>query len=128
MLKIHLFLSLFSLDYCILLNKLDNIQIVNNAYQTLYYKTQDECVCEMMKSNGTKLTLNYLSTNQTCLLFHSNLTTFAVQLNLNYTVIYTNEFALVAMFRKFDEKYCMTICKSSLKCIESTTSTPTPSK
>ncbi|CAF4263481.1 unnamed protein product, partial [Adineta steineri] len=64
---------------------------VGNMYNTLLNVTEDQCICEMIKVNDSISALNYFSTNQTCQLFRSNMSTIFVEFYLNSTIIFLNQ-------------------------------------
>ncbi|CAF4191357.1 unnamed protein product [Adineta steineri] len=84
-------LSLFCVCNSIPITKIQNIIIVGNMYNNLFNVTEDQCICEMIKVNDSISALNYFSTNQTCQLYRSNISTIYVEFYLNSTIIFLNQ-------------------------------------
>jgi hypothetical protein len=92
---------ILSLADSILLNNVEHARLTGDSYQTLFNRTKDDCVCEMLKSNETLVAFNYVATNQTCQLFRSNQTAALIQLDIDSSLIFTNQSAIYATFSKF---------------------------
>ncbi|CAF3868456.1 unnamed protein product [Adineta steineri] len=84
----------FSTGGCILINKIDNNILIGNISESLWNITQNQCVCEMIQSNGIISTLNYFSTNETCQLFYTNFTSILIEFDLNSSLIFMNQSAI----------------------------------
>ena len=108
MLKIWFLSTVLSLGHGLFLNKVNNFRIIADQYQVLLNKTENECICEVISSNQMISTLNYFLTNQTCQLFYSNLTTFNIEWNMNWSLVYTYESILVSNLGKFI--VCVFLC------------------
>ncbi|CAF0729126.1 unnamed protein product [Adineta steineri] len=107
-------LLVFSTGNCILINKINNNILIGNISESLWNITQNQCICEMINSNGTISTSNYFSTNQTCQLFYTNFTSILIEFNLNSSLIFMNQSAIF-------------IAQKSTSTLTSTTSTITTS-
>ncbi|CAF0932824.1 unnamed protein product [Adineta steineri] len=87
-------LLVFSTGGCILISKIDNNILMGNISESLWNITQNQCICEMIQSNGIISTLNYFSTNETCQLFYTNFTSILIEFDLNSTLIFMNQSAI----------------------------------
>ncbi|CAF1172860.1 unnamed protein product [Adineta steineri] len=86
-------LLVFSTGGGILISKIDNNILIGNISEALWNVTQNQCICEMIQSNGIISTLNYFSTNQTCQLFYTNDSSILIESNVNSSLIFTNQSA-----------------------------------
>ncbi|CAF1403131.1 unnamed protein product, partial [Adineta steineri] len=68
----------------------DNI-LIGVISKSLLDLTQDQCICEMLNSDESIYALNYFSTNQTCQLLYSNITSTIIEFSLNSSLIYMNQ-------------------------------------
>ncbi|CAF0861295.1 unnamed protein product [Adineta steineri] len=66
-------------------------------YNNLFNVTEDQCICEMIKLNDSISALNYFSTNQTCQLYRSNISTIYVEYYLNSTIIFLNQSSITIL-------------------------------
>ncbi|CAF0889125.1 unnamed protein product [Adineta steineri] len=87
-------LLIVSTGDCILIGKIDNNILIGNISKSLWNITQNQCICEMIDSNGIISTLNYFSTNQTCQLFYTNFTSILIEFSLNSSLIFMNQSAI----------------------------------
>ncbi|CAF0838789.1 unnamed protein product [Adineta steineri] len=87
-------LLIVSTGDCILIGKIDNNILIGNIFKSLWNITQNQCICEMIDSNGIISTLNYFSTNQTCQLFYTNFTSILIEFSLNSSLIFMNQSAI----------------------------------
>ena len=99
-----LFLTFFIGGDCIIVGKLEGAKLIANVYQTKVFLTQEQCICEMVKSINLISALNYFSTNQTCQLFSSSLVSFDIELSANSLAVFTNQSNIANIFRKFMKK------------------------
>jgi outer membrane phospholipase A len=100
-------LSLFSVGDCILITKIqDNIMvgIMNNM---LFNITQDQCICEMIQSNDTISALNYFPTNQTCQLYHSNISSVFIEFYSGSSFIFINQSVISISNIKENSKFIL---------------------
>ncbi|UJR29737.1 hypothetical protein I4U23_017285 [Adineta vaga] len=84
--------SLFSTIDSIRIGKIEDrimIGIISNNF--LFNISKIECICQMMKLNGTIIALNYFQINNTCQLFISNNNSFLIQYNSNSSFIFINQ-------------------------------------
>ncbi|CAF4234331.1 unnamed protein product [Adineta steineri] len=85
------FLSLFSVCNSILIAKVQGYTIVGDMYKNLFNVTENQCICEMIKVNDSISALNYFSTNQTCQLFRSNISTIYIEFYSNSFFLFLNQ-------------------------------------
>ncbi|CAF4196571.1 unnamed protein product, partial [Adineta steineri] len=119
-------LSLFSVCHCILITKIQNVIIVGDVYNNLFNVTEDQCICEMIEANDGISALNYFSTNQTCQLFHSNISTVYIEFSLNSTIIFLNQSSISISILNIQE-YQPTTSSSTPTTISSSTTSQTTS-
>ncbi|CAF1066509.1 unnamed protein product [Adineta steineri] len=122
MFRMFFVLLVFSTGGGILISKIDNNILIGNISESLWNITQNQCICEMIQSNGIISTLNYFSTNQTCQLFYTNDSSILVESNLNSSLIFTNQSAI---FIAQNQITSTTITSSSTSTTTTTTSTTT---
>jgi hypothetical protein len=58
---------------------------------SLFNVTEDQCLCQMMQSNGLGSAINYFQTNQTCQLFYYNISSIFIQYYFNSSFIFINQ-------------------------------------
>ncbi|CAF1657309.1 unnamed protein product, partial [Adineta steineri] len=66
--------SLFSIHDSIRISLIKDNILIGVISKSLLDLTQDQCICEMLNSDESIYALNYFSTNQTCQLLYSNIT------------------------------------------------------
>ncbi|CAF4189384.1 unnamed protein product, partial [Adineta steineri] len=93
-------------------------------YNNLLNVTEDQCICEMIKVNGSISALNYFSTNQTCQLFRSNSSTIYIEFYLNSTFIFLNQSSISILNI---QEYQLSTTSSTPTAISSTTSSSSSS-
>ena len=94
-------MSLLTVSDGILLGQIQNNIIVGMGSQSLSNVTREQCICTIIRSNGSFCALNYFSTNQTCQLFASNLDPMTIQFNMNSLLIFINRSSLAIVSRKW---------------------------
>ncbi|CAF0810347.1 unnamed protein product [Adineta steineri] len=87
-------LLVFSTGGGIFISKIDNNILIGNISESLWNVTQNQCICEMIQSNGIISTLNYFATNQTCQLFYTNDSSIIIESNVNSSLIFMNQSAI----------------------------------
>ena len=98
MFGIVLFLTAFSFVHCISLNQIQHAKLNADVSKTFFNQSQRQCICQMVNSIQSMSALNYLSTNQTCQLFSSNLTLIDVDLDVDWILIYINQSLISNIF------------------------------
>jgi hypothetical protein len=84
-------LSLFSAGNSVSIGKIqDYIMIGVNNY-SLFNVTENQCLCQMMQSNGLGSAINHFQTNQTCQLFYYNISSIFIQYYFNSSFIFINQ-------------------------------------
>lgn len=73
------------------IGKINNHVMTNFVNQTLVNLTQNQCICQMIRSNQTILGLNYFSTNQICQILSSNINANFIIFNPNSVLIFRNQ-------------------------------------
>ena len=100
-----IFLSLFSVANSMSIGRIDNCSQIADMSVLVFNVTQDECICRMIHSNGSKFALNYFSTNRTCQLFESSVIWITLQFDVNSIFAFLNQSAIsIRINRKLNKK------------------------
>jgi len=84
-------LSLFSVGNSHKIGKIQDHIMIGVTNYSLFNLTEDQCLCQMMQSNGLGAAVNYFQTNQTCQLFNYNISAIFIQYNFNSSFIFINQ-------------------------------------
>jgi hypothetical protein len=98
-------LSLISVGDCILITKIQDNIMVGTVNNVLFNITQDQCICEMIQTNDTISALNYFPTNQTCQLFHSNISSVFIKFYSNSFFLFINQSSISISNIKENSKF-----------------------
>ncbi len=98
-------LSLLSFGDPILITKIQDNIMVGNMNNLLFNITQDQCICEMIQSNDLISALNYFPSNQTCQLFHSNITSVFIEYYSNSFFLFINQSSISISNIKENSKF-----------------------
>ena len=94
---------------CVVVGQIQDAQLTGDDNEAWFNQTREQCICEMVKSNGLILALNYFVTNQTCQFFFFNVTNIRIEFYMDCLVIYVNQSAIFNMFRKLFFHICSKI-------------------
>jgi hypothetical protein len=98
-------LSLFCVGDSILITTIQNNIMVGTMNNVLFNITQDQCICQMIQSNDLISALNYFPSNQTCQLFHSNITTVFIEYYSNSLFLFINQSSISIANIKENSKF-----------------------
>jgi len=84
-------LSLFSVGVSVNVGKIQDNIMIGVTNNSLFNVTEDQCICQMMQSNGLVSAINYFQTNQTCQLFNYNISAIFIQYYFNSSFIFINQ-------------------------------------
>ncbi|UJR11750.1 hypothetical protein I4U23_015931 [Adineta vaga] len=103
MFAILLLFSTFSIGGdCVIVGKLQDAKLIGNISETIVSQTQQQCICQMLKSVDSISAVNYFSTTQICQLFSTSSSGLIdLQLSANSLVLYTNQSIIANMFSEF---------------------------
>jgi hypothetical protein len=98
-------LSLLSVGDCIPITTIQNNIMVGMMNNMLFNITQDQCICQMIQSNDLISALNYFPSNQTCQLFHSNITSLFIEYYSNSLFLFINQSSISIANIKENSKF-----------------------
>jgi hypothetical protein len=98
-------LSLLSVGDSILITQIQDNIMVGIMNNTLFNITQDQCICQMIQSNDLISGLNYFPSNETCQLFHSNITSVFIEFYSNSVFLFINQSSISISNIKQNSKF-----------------------
>jgi hypothetical protein len=98
-------LSLLSVGDSILITQIQDNIMVGIMNNTLFNITQDQCICQMIQSNDLISALNYFPSNETCQLFHSNITSVFIEFYSNSVFLFINQSSISISNIKQNSKF-----------------------
>jgi len=98
-------LSLLSVGDSILITKIQDNIMVGIMNNTLFDISQDQCICQMIQSNDLISALNYFPSNETCQLFHSNITSVFIEFYSNSFFLFINQSSISILNIKQNSKF-----------------------
>ena len=94
-------LSLFSASNSVSIGKIEDYMMISVINNSILNITEDECICQMIKSNDSISALNYFPINQTCQLFYLNASSILIEFYLNSSFIFINQSSILITNSKF---------------------------